>query len=75
MEGEFPTSVPISYSFLANKRNLSFTDLVTIPEDDSWIYTNSNGTRKGSASVCCVFVMRMWKAGGIFGDLADSIQV
>lgn len=54
---------------------MSFTDLVTIPELDKWIYHNSNGTKSGHSSVCDVLVTRIWKAGGVFGNLTDSFQV
>jgi len=57
----------------AGKRGIPFTQLVTIPEQDSWNYRSAKGV-VGPAMVCDVFVMRMWKAAGIFGDIADEIQ-
>jgi len=56
------------------KRGISFAELITLPEKDSWIFQNSDGVRPGPSMVCDVFVMEMWKAGGLFGDLTDSIQ-
>uniref|UniRef100_A0A6B2L2L9 Uncharacterized protein n=1 Tax=Arcella intermedia TaxID=1963864 RepID=A0A6B2L2L9_9EUKA len=58
----------------ASKRGISFTELVTMPEQDSWTFVDSNGV-VGPSMVCDVFVSSMWKVGGIFGDLKDSIQV
>jgi len=58
---------------VAAKRGISFTDLVTMPELDSWIFTDANGV-SGPSMVCDVFVMRMWKAGGILGSSANEIQ-
>jgi len=56
------------------KRNIPFAELVNIPEEDNWIFTNSAGMRAGPSMVCDTFVMEMWKAGGIFGSLTNSIQ-
>eukprot|EP01126_Amoeba_proteus_P047396 TRINITY_DN5401_c0_g1_i18.p1 TRINITY_DN5401_c0_g1~~TRINITY_DN5401_c0_g1_i18.p1 ORF type:complete len:504 (+),score=105.11 TRINITY_DN5401_c0_g1_i18:327-1838(+) len=58
---------------LASQRGISFTDLVTMPEQDSWIFTDASGV-SGPSMVCDVFVTRMWKAGGLFGSIADQIQ-
>lgn len=44
-----------------------------MPELDEWIFEDDNGT-KGPSMVCDVFVMRMWKAAGIFGNITDQIQ-
>jgi hypothetical protein len=47
-------------------------EMFMIPEKDEWSYsqTYNNGTKtQGTAMVCDVFVCRMWKAGGIFGDM------
>jgi hypothetical protein len=46
---------------------------VVIPELDEWEYqlkdvNHINLVRKGPSMVCDVFVCRMWKVGGIFGD-------
>jgi len=58
----------------AQKRGISFTQLVTMPEQDSWIFDNGDGMRSGPSMVCDVFVTRMWKAGGLFGALTDKFQ-
>lgn len=57
----------------AGKKGLSFADMVIMPELDEWIFEDANGA-SGPSMVCDVFVMRMWKAAGIFGDLANQIQ-
>ena len=57
--------------------NMSFSDLVTMPEQDNWRYRiDVNGTtvENGRSMVCSVFTCLVWKAGGWFGDLGDSIQ-
>lgn len=46
----------------AAQKGLNFTDLITIPELDSWMYST------GKSMVCDVFVCNMWRAGGIVGD-------
>jgi len=56
------------------KQGLNFTTLITMPEQDSWIFDNGQGFKSGPSMVCDVFVMEMWKAGGIFGDLANQIE-
>jgi len=56
--------------YAAIEKGLTFGDLLTMPEQDGWYYTNPDGL----SMVCDVFVCSMWKAGGLFGDLADSIQ-
>jgi len=58
----------------AAKRGISFTQLVTMPEQDSWVFQNDPGMKPGPSMVCDVFVMRMWKAAGIFGTLVNEIQ-
>eukprot|EP01097_Dermamoeba_algensis_P000740 TRINITY_DN1261_c0_g1_i5.p1 TRINITY_DN1261_c0_g1~~TRINITY_DN1261_c0_g1_i5.p1 ORF type:complete len:568 (-),score=130.75 TRINITY_DN1261_c0_g1_i5:76-1779(-) len=52
----------------AGKKGLNWTQLVTIPEQDSWVYSD------GASMVCDVFVCEAWKAGGLFGSLSDQIQ-
>mmetsp|Transcript_14517 Transcript_14517/g.37014 ORF Transcript_14517/g.37014 Transcript_14517/m.37014 type:complete len:551 (-) Transcript_14517:752-2404(-) len=53
----------------AEKRGINFTSLLAMPEQDDWVYEN------GLNMVCDVFVLRTYKEAGLFGDLADSIQV
>jgi len=56
----------------AAKRGINFTDLVTMPEQDKWVFKDAD--MEGPSMVCDVFVMRMWKAAGIFGDIVNEIQ-
>jgi len=60
------TTVEI-YNALA-KQNLTFGELMSLPEQDSWVYSD------GPSMVCDVFVCEMYKAGGLFGSIADQIQ-
>jgi len=53
----------------AGQRGISFTDLMSIPEQDDWIYQFSNN-KTGRSMVCDVFVTEMYKVAGIFGDLS-----
>jgi hypothetical protein len=52
----------------AAQLGLDFGHLFTIPEQDAWKFTD------GYSMVCDVFVCETWKAGGLFGDMADEIQ-
>ncbi|GJX99559.1 hypothetical protein Tco_0356578 [Tanacetum coccineum] len=51
------------------RRGSSFAELLTIPEQDDWIYVD------GKSTSCVAFILEMYKEAGIFGDLADKIQV
>lgn len=51
------------------RRGSSFAELLTIPEQDDWIYTD------GKSTSCVAFVLEMYKEAGLFGDLSDEIQV
>lgn len=57
---------------LARSRNISFGDLMQMPEQDDWEYVldDSQCGRAagctGPAQVCNVFVCKIWKAGGLF---------
>jgi len=58
----------------AAKRGIDFIGLVTLPEQDEWIFQDSNGV-SGPSMVCDVFVTRMWKAAGVFSpSLVNEIQ-
>ncbi|XP_057465258.1 uncharacterized protein LOC130754980 [Actinidia eriantha] len=48
---------------------LSFDELLTIPEQDDWIYSD------GKSTSCVVFILEMYKAAGLFDPIARSIQV
>jgi len=68
------TDLSINQAYMvAAKKGLTFEDLINLPELDSWTYEDSNGV-SGPSMVCDVFVMRMWKAAGVFGDLTNQIQ-
>jgi len=56
------------YEYAMTQEGITFEKLITMPEQDSWVYSN------GKSMVCDVFVCSMWKAGGLFGDLTDQFQ-
>ena len=47
----------------AARRGMTFEELLAIPEQDGWEYSD------GKNYVCSCFVVAFWKAGGLFGDL------
>ncbi|KAJ8532580.1 hypothetical protein K7X08_012503 [Anisodus acutangulus] len=51
------------------KRGSSFAKLLTIPEQDDWVYSD------GKSTSCVAFILEMYKEAGLFGELASSIQV
>jgi len=51
------------------RRGMSFDELLTIPEQDEWVYSD------GKSTTCVAFILAMYKAAGIFDPLADHIQV
>lgn len=51
------------------KRGSSFGELLAIPEQDDWVYVD------GKSTSCVAFVFELYKESGLFGDLANSIQV
>ncbi|RWW24354.1 hypothetical protein BHE74_00024623 [Ensete ventricosum] len=53
----------------AEKNGTSFDNLLTIPEQDDWVYTD------GKSTSCVAFILEMYKAAGLFGSNASSIQV
>ncbi|XP_010675677.2 uncharacterized protein LOC104891653 [Beta vulgaris subsp. vulgaris] len=50
------------------KRGSSFDELLTIPEQDDWIYED------GKSVSCVAYVLQIYKAAGLFGSLSSSIQ-
>lgn len=58
----------IAAANLANQRNMSWGELLAMPEQDNWVYSD------GPARVCDSYACAIYKAGGLFGDLADQIQ-
>ncbi|WOL15149.1 hypothetical protein Cni_G23930 [Canna indica] len=53
----------------AEKNGTSFANLLTIPEQDEWEYSD------GKSTSCVVFILEMYKAAGLFDPIASSIQV
>ena len=51
------------------KRGTSFGELLAIPEQDHWVYSD------GKSASCVVFILQMYKAAGLFDSFASSIQV
>ncbi|KAL8237716.1 hypothetical protein R6Q59_018797 [Mikania micrantha] len=51
------------------RRGSSFAELLTVPEQDDWVYTD------GKSTSCVAFVLEIYKEAGLFGDLSDQIQV
>ncbi|XP_019193101.1 PREDICTED: uncharacterized protein LOC109187368 [Ipomoea nil] len=51
------------------RRGSSFAELLTIPEQDGWVYAD------GKSTSCVAFVLEMYKEAGLFGPLAGSIEV
>ncbi|KAJ7539363.1 hypothetical protein O6H91_11G089000 [Diphasiastrum complanatum] len=51
------------------QRGIPFDQLLTIPEQDDWVYSD------GKSTSCVAFVLGMYKEAGLFGELADAIQV
>lgn len=51
-------------------------DVIGIVEQDTWLYNTTRWGEPyiGKSMVCCVFVCNTWKAAGVFGELADSIN-
>jgi hypothetical protein len=58
------------------RQGIKSNDLITIPEQDTWVYntTRFDEPAVGKNMVCCVFVCNMWKAAGVFGDMANDVQ-
>ncbi|GMN51555.1 hypothetical protein TIFTF001_020705 [Ficus carica] len=51
------------------RRGLSFDKLLTIPEQDDWLYAD------GKSTSCIAFILEMYKEAGLFDPVASSIQV
>lgn len=50
-----------------NGRNLTFGDLMSIVENDDWVYDFATGQR-GPAMVCSAFAMSLYRAAGLFPE-------
>ncbi|KAJ7524596.1 hypothetical protein O6H91_17G037100 [Diphasiastrum complanatum] len=53
----------------ANERGIPFGQLLAIPEQDDWVYSD------GKSTSCVAFVLEMYKEAGLFGTLSNVIQV
>lgn len=51
----------------AAKRLMTVQDLMSVPEQDGWIYTGLQ-PRDGEAYVCSSYVISVYKAAGLFDD-------
>lgn len=51
------------------KRGSSFDEILAIPEQDDWLYSD------GKSTSCVAFVLEMYKEAGLFDPIASSIQV
>uniref|UniRef100_M8B742 Uncharacterized protein n=1 Tax=Aegilops tauschii TaxID=37682 RepID=M8B742_AEGTA len=51
------------------RRGMSFNQLLTIPEQDEWEYSD------GKSTTCVAFILAMYKAAGVFAPFTESIQV
>lgn len=59
----------ISILVETEKRGMTFDQLLTIPEQDDWVYSD------GKSTTCVAFILEMYKEAGIFGPFSTSIQV
>jgi hypothetical protein len=50
-------------------RGMSFDQLLTIPEQDEWVYSD------GKSTTCVSFILAMYKEAGVFAPFTESIQV
>eukprot|EP00252_Welwitschia_mirabilis_P014093 TRINITY_DN31126_c0_g1_i1.p1 TRINITY_DN31126_c0_g1~~TRINITY_DN31126_c0_g1_i1.p1 ORF type:complete len:520 (+),score=83.36 TRINITY_DN31126_c0_g1_i1:414-1973(+) len=53
----------------SEKQGISFDQLLAIPEQDDWIYSD------GKSTTCVAFILEMYKEAGLFNSLSKSIQV
>ncbi|CAL5390490.1 unnamed protein product [Camellia sinensis] len=51
----------------AERHRSSFDELLTIPKQDDWIYSD------GKSISCVLFILEMYKEAGLFGPIANSI--
>ena len=51
------------------KRGSSFAELLTIAEQDDWVYSD------GKSTSCVAFILEMYKEAGLFDPFSSSIQV
>jgi L-rhamnose isomerase len=53
----------------SDKRNIAFEELLAMPENDDWVYSD------GKSTSCVAFILATYKAAGLFDGFLDSIQV
>lgn len=53
----------------SEQKGIPFDELLAMPEDDEWIYSD------GKSTSCVAFVLAMYKAAGLFGPFSDVVQV
>jgi len=53
----------------SEKRGIPFEQLLTVPEQDDWIYSD------GKSTTCVAFILEMYKEAGLFDSISSSIQV
>lgn len=53
----------------AAKRNLTVDDVIAMPEIEGWEYEGIK-PRDGRAYVCSTYLTAVYKAAGLFGDMA-----
>ena len=64
---EGPKTIP-EITALAAAKGMGIEDVMAMPEQDGWEYTGEE-PRDGESMVCSSFVVALWKASGLFGDL------
>uniref|UniRef100_A0A0D9V6N3 Uncharacterized protein n=1 Tax=Leersia perrieri TaxID=77586 RepID=A0A0D9V6N3_9ORYZ len=53
----------------SEKRGTTFDKLLTIPEQDKWVYAD------GQSASCVAYVLMMYKEAGLFDPISSSIEV
>lgn len=53
----------------SEKRGITFDKLLTVPENDSWVYED------GQSASCIAFVLMMYKEAGLFDPITSSVEV
>ena len=53
----------------SEKRGITFDKLLTVPENDSWVYED------GRSASCIAFVLMMYKEAGLFDPITSSVEV
>ncbi|KAH9597340.1 hypothetical protein LSM04_009726 [Trypanosoma melophagium] len=85
--GRWPESLSVVESLFTtvqDGKNLSFTDIYQIPEQDEWLYTTTRGSGPtqtegvvevvSKSMVCCVLICNVWKAAGLLDAIGAELQ-